>query len=342
MEDLLQWYMHSFNFTEAEYNLLKKERVNEYIEVNDAEYLQLTQEYFNLIPFSNLNTSDYFITFDECGSDFINKVFEDEVDDETLVISTYYEHPSVQKWLNKVKNKILLDSNNDLRTFKIIPLIQEAKKYKKVFVYIIGTQISTGEITPQQFFEKLREAFIKNNIKYKLFLDDVHGMFLMPRDYSIFDYILYTAHAIIPAYDMGLLISKHDKYGKKAYNWGKDYLKRLSLFLQHKDKINLFKKVLTEYLNDLFINTSIFRYYTHTVDHIFAVETKNLYFTEEEYNILDSYNICVCEHKAMYGFIRIRFQNFIDQPVEKSIEGLNILRKILHKKMMLYQLKEGL
>jgi hypothetical protein len=39
-------------------------------------------------------------------------------------------------------------------------------------------------------------------------IDDVHGMFLIPRDYSIFDYILYTAHSLIPNYEMGFLISK--------------------------------------------------------------------------------------------------------------------------------------
>lgn len=34
----------------------------------------------------------------------------------------------------------------------------------------------------------------------------------MPRDYSIFDYVIGTAHAIIPNYNSGIVISKEKPY----------------------------------------------------------------------------------------------------------------------------------
>jgi len=39
-------------------------------------------------------------------------------------------------------------------------------------------------------------------------LDDVQEMFIINRDYSQFDYIVGTIHAIIPRYDTGILIYK--------------------------------------------------------------------------------------------------------------------------------------
>lgn len=59
-------------------------------------------------------------------------------------------------------------------------------------------------------------------------------MFITPRDYRIFDYVLYTAHSLVTEYDMGILISKEHKFGKLALNWGEEYLKRLDIVLNKK------------------------------------------------------------------------------------------------------------
>lgn len=338
--DLIAWYINYSSFTDEENSILETKQATQITYETDELYDELETQYFNRMPFCNLFSKGYHITFNDSGTSFINNIFDYEVDDNTLVISTTYEHGSVQARLNNIKNKLLLNSDTDIRSYLIDKILLEAKKYKKVFVYIIGTQLCTGEITPQDFFIQLKEVFDKNNISYKLMLDDVHGMFLVPRDYSIFDYVLYTAHAIVPEYEMGVLISKDGKFGKKAYNLGKDYLKRLDIILSHKDKILLFKQVFIQYFNKLIANTSVFRLYDQTVEHIFAVETTGIYYTEEEIETLEKYKICVSRHNIFKNWLRIRYQEFNRLSVEKALTGLTYLIKLLNKKIMLKNLKE--
>ena len=341
MDDLIKWYLENNTYTEEERSLLKTFRQELPVLDETDKFKELEQEYFNRMPFCNISSNDRCVRFDESGSSFINKVFDKEVDDDTLVVSTTYEHGSVQKRLKEVKNLLLLNSDNDIRGYQIDKIIKEAKKYKKVFLYIIGTQLSTGEITPQLFFEDVKEALVKNNIEHKILIDDVHGMFVTPRDYRIFDYILYTAHSLVNEYEMGILISKDGDLGMKAYNWGSEYLKRLDIILSKKEKMMQFKNIMIQYLNKLIADTSTFRLYTQTANHIFAVETKGLYYTEDEYNKLDSYKIRVSEHKIANSWIRIRFQEFTRQTPEKAIEGLKYLTKLINRAQMIKKMREG-
>lgn len=341
MDNLLKWYMDIDKYTINEQNTLRIARQGYPEEADEITYKNLMQEYFDRMPFCNITANNRYITFDESGTFFIDKIFANEIDDDTLVISTKYEHGSVQKQLAIVKNKLLLDSDKEIRAYNFDKIIKEIKNYKKVFVYIIGTQLSTGEITPQAFFIELKNILVKNNIQHKILIDDVHGMFLVPRDYSMFDYVLYTAHSLVREYDMGVLISKDGKYGKKAYNWGKEYLEKLDIILKYRLKMNMFRNILIQCLNNIISDTTIFRLYTQVVDHIFAVETTGLYYTEEEWNKLDSYYIRVSEHPIYKSWIRIRFQEFSRLPTDKALEGLQYLIKLLKTKTFIKKMKEG-
>ena len=57
-----------------------------------------------------------------------------------------------------------INQYNDIRAFNFHKIQQSIKQYKKVFVYIIGTQNATGEITPQEFFMELKNLLVKNNV----------------------------------------------------------------------------------------------------------------------------------------------------------------------------------
>ena len=339
MDELIKWYMALDGFSQSEKELLGIPRKDLLEPVPyDERYKALMQEYFNRMPFCNINSDNRYITFDESGTAFIDEIFKNEVDDKTLVISTNYEHTSVQKQLVNVKNKILLNTD-ELRKCDFGVLLKGVEKFKKVFVYVIGTQLCTGEITPQIFFEGLKSALVNKNIPHKIMIDDVHGMFLIPRDYRLFDYVLYTAHALVNEYDMGMLISKDKIFGKYAYDWAEEYLKRLNIVLKRKSKMFLFKNILTEYFSDLLVNSDIFRQYTQTTQHIFAVETKGIEYTEEERDILDSYEIAVSAHPMYLNWLRIRFQEFSRLDLEKAVEGLHYLGKLLEKRMYICRLK---
>lgn len=301
------------------------------------EYIDICDEYFKLLPFSNINISNKKIYFDTCVSKIINKIFKQEVTNEYLIISTPYEHDIVQENL-KDKNVCYLNTD-DIRQLNFNKIKQQIKNYKKIFVYIIGTQVATGEITPQIFFEKLRKLLIKENKEFTFVLDDTHGMFLVPRDYSMFDYIIGTACAFIHSYDLGIIISKNSKYGFTDINKSKEYLKKLKLILSHKNEILQFKNIIIQELFNYIYDSVYFRLFNHTSNHIFAAETKNLYFSKKDISILNDYFIIINENPIYYNFIGIRFQDFITLSPEKIKEGLNILCNILEKAILINKMK---
>ena len=339
LDEYIKWYLEDDALSKEESLSLRIAREATPDVVSEEKFKPLAQQYFDRMPHCNISAEDRVLAFDESGTAFIDAIFKKEVDDDTLVISTSYEHSSVQKQLSVVKNKLLLTSDCDIRGYNINPIITEAKKYKKVFVYIIGTQLSTGEITPQLFFEELKDNFVKHNIEHKIMIDDVHGMFIVPRDYRIYDYILYTAHSLVTEYDMGILVSKEYISGKRAYNWGKEYLEKLDIVLSKKRKMLQFKNTMIQYFNEYLSHTDMFRLYQFTSDHIFAVETTGINYTKENWEELDSYKIRVSEHPMLKNWIRIRFQEFSRLTPEKAIEGLHCLCKLLDRAIMLNKMR---
>ena len=337
IKDMIKWVIDYKRFTPEERALLNTPREEKIIQSN--EFLDLVQEYFSRMPYCNISNKDRYITFNDSGTSFIKDIFDYEVDDNTLVISTLYEHGSVKDQLSHCKNVLYLDFEKDIRAQNITKILEEAKKYKKVFVYIIGTQICTGEITPQNFFESLKEALVKENINHKILIDDVHGMFVVPRDYSFFDYILYTAHSMVRNYEMGLLISREKRFGIEAYNWGKDYLPRLDLILNRKDKMLYFNLAFYQYFSEVLSN-KYFSTYVNTVDHIFAIKTQDLYFTENMFSNLDKYDIRLSEHNMFENFIEIRFQEFITHTYEEIEEGLNLLDKYIKQSIIMSTMRD--
>ena len=280
-------------------------------ETSVNEWESFKRDFFNRL-FMPYTLQDKQLSFEISATTFINYLFDTYVDDETLVISTDSEHPNVKKRLNTSKNTYILNLANDILTYSINKIISEAKKYKKVFVYIIGTKNSTGEITPQEFFIQLKEAFDKNDIKYKLVIDDVQGMFLVPRDYSIFDYVIGTAHALCTGYDMGILISNQFEFGKKAYNWGKFYLEHLDIMLKRRNKINMFKNVAINYYNK-YINKENVLANPLSVPYIFYLKYNNLKITEETSNRLHRLNLLIPAYNfSLISFIHMRCHEFIN------------------------------
>lgn len=321
-EDVLRgWLSYKPISDELTKDLLLKERDSFYKECSQFS----DNNYFNLMPNCNIDFITNELRFSECATNFINKLFEKYVDDETLVISTTDEHDNVKKCLTKCKNKIILDYHNEVMNLNLSKVENDINKYKKVFVYIIGTQISTGEITPQLFFEKLKNKLV--NLKSTIILDDVHGMFLFPRDYRLFDFVLYTAHALIKGYDMGLLICKREKnfnFGLKMCNWATDYFKMLQVMLERRDKLFMFRTVMENYFCDL-LSTNEFETLTRTSPHIFSMLTK-LSFPKNICEMLNKYKIRI-EGTGEKTYVRFRAQHYIQKP-ELLIEGIKRFRFI--------------
>lgn len=328
---LIKWYLEYNVFSEEEKEFILKKNDNNIILNQKNNYDNLVQEYFNLMLFSNITVDNYTINLENSGSFLIKQVFEDNVNDQTLVITTRYQHNGVKDCLKNCKNVIQLQMQ-DLINFNKDKILNYIKQFKNIFIYIVGVQIMTGHITPQLFFIQLKNLLQKNNKKYKIMLDDVHGMFLIPRDYSIFDYILYTAHSLIPTYQMGMLINKKNnkQYGNNNYILGKQYLDKLLLILSKKEKMFLFKTIMCTYFSDILKKDNIYKLLSPSVQHIFSIQTAGLLFSEKMKKQLLKYKIKIEQQNYYYNHIRIRYQQFIMLQYDIAIKGLQYLRNCLN------------
>lgn len=330
--NLIEWYYKSNDISDEERKvLLSLRQIPILDDCTRDEKRSLTKQWLSIIPYHNINEQDYKLTFDETATTIINKVFEKEVDDDTLVITSYSEHPSVEEVITHYKNVERIDIYvNDLK--KELKRIKSIKEFKKVFVYIIGTEVGTGVITPQYVFEQIIEFLRQNNCEYKLMIDDVHGLFTVPRDYSIFDYILCTAHSLVPKYNMGILFSKSGDIGICSKACSEDYLPRLEITLRNKVNFQVFKNIIYEYLYDLLADKEQFRLYDYTSNHIFAVRVKNIdlwKYKEELFQFYFEINKRQVVDENIFMNIKIRYQEFIAIGFENAMNGLKTLRKIL-------------
>ena len=276
-------------------------------------YKNLENEYFSRMPFCNCSSDTHTISFAFSGTSFIDDLFKKYVDDETLVISTDAEHPSVKKNLEKVKNRLILPIKDIVYNLKFDKIKKELRNYEKAFVYIIGTQVLAGEITPQIFFIKLRELLKKNRIEYKLVLDDVQGMFQVPRDYSIFDYVLGTGHAAVRRYNLGILISRKFEFGIKAYQPAKDYLDRLKIVLKRQEKLDLFKSVFQQYFAGKLKDEPVFNA-VHSVPYIFGLHNDILHMDTSVFANVRDFNANLAPESSKHGYLYTRAYGFITEP----------------------------
>jgi hypothetical protein len=298
----------------------------------DLNWQRTERQYKELLFYTDLN--NFHLEVADRASYFIKKIFEKYVNDTTFVIHSSFEHPNVIKELNNVKHKKCL-LYDQLITFNFDNFLLEFKESgcTKVFVYVPGTSTCTGQIVPQNFYSKIKQACNKYNIECMMMCDDVHGMFITPRDYSIFDFILYTCHSFIPNFDMGMLWSKREILGFTNIERAEAYYNKLKLFLSKSNKIRLFPILLAEYFSEDLSNTKYLDLYTNTTTHIFALKTKGLVFSQNYFDKCDEYNIRFGETQSFINFIRFRIQEFILEKPEFLLEGLALTKKALESFM---------
>ena len=221
---------------------------------------QLLHELFD----EKYNISGYNFSFGLCCSDLIRALFEKFVTKNTIVIASRRDHPSVEKCLKTFdcKELIYLDdgkylasgSGPDTRLFRnskdfsIRKLADRlaVQDYDNIFFISYGTYVCDGEVRDNSFFEKIFKVCDMNCDNTVKVLDDCQGCLWVDRDYSIYDYILWTAHATIYQFDVGILTSKPNMPEVGMHHVGEEFLydnfKRL---LQCKDFVSSFNKQLS-------------------------------------------------------------------------------------------------
>ena len=194
-----------------------------------------TASFCELFKFSN----------DTCATNIIDMLFKTYVDDDTLVVTTGSEHHSVR---NNLKNcKHVLDFVIHGQPKKI-DIIKEIRPFKKVFVYMIAMSVGDDHYLNNCIVEYLKTVLEEQHKEYTIVLDAVQELFLLPRDYSIYDHIVGTAHALIPNYNMGMLFSKELSVEHNS-TWLKGFNDRLELMLNHRGLLYQFNNVMTQYFS---------------------------------------------------------------------------------------------
>ena len=330
MHPALEWWFNKDKFTNDEIALLHRGRST--IATTSPHYNKLCDEFYSRIPFGNLSSKTHELGLAIYATSLIQQLFKNYVNDDVLVITTDGEHNSARSCIEKSKNVFYFNYSQSLTEHmdsEIQKAIEESKKYKSVFIYIIGTQISNGYITPQLFFEKLKSELVKNNINHTLVIDDVHGMFTVPRDYTIFDYVIYTTHALVLGYDLGMVIYKKDKtpIGYKIYNWLKEYLVCLDIILKRKEKIYLFKPVFFEVFSK-FYDLPNFKMPMVSAPQIFSPIFKTKESAEDIRNKFHKYKLSIDVSSDYEFVIRNRIGTLISytkEDFELYSKGLDLL-----------------
>jgi len=322
MESFVRNYFDSF-FTPEE----RKSFITFYynsIQDFAQDWTTIENEYKKLINVDNFN-----MVVADNASYFIEKLFNKHVDKDTFVIGSLV-HSTVINEMNKVDNKYIL-SYNDIKTLDINKLISKYKESncKKLFIYL--PSMVEQQLLLQLFCERLKEELVNQNIDHIIVLDDVATMFIIPKDYNIFDYVIFTCHSLIPNFNFGLLFYKSNiniDFGYKDYLAAYCFINYLKKFLSKSDKILIFNIILQQYYTEELSN-NIFKLSSFTTPNIFYIMLTD----NKLNNIMDKYKEELRVYNIDYdnGIIIIRCSHLLNQDVDNIIKGLEKLKQILQK-----------
>lgn len=194
----------------------------------------------------SFNKEGFTLRTSECASDLIKQLFEHYVDDSTLVLTTNWEHPSVCECLVKCKNVLKIDITKPANAQEIY---QECQKYKSVFCYMIGIANSFINETSQSTLCLVRHILNQLSKPSVFVLDDCQGFLIRARDWSMFDYIVTTAHAFMDI-DLGIVFCRSPFRGLGNTEATEEYLCKVLQIKQRLNKIMLFNSCIQEFFAD--------------------------------------------------------------------------------------------
>lgn len=325
-------YFHEF-FTPAEKALFMRElnyggKFYTYINSAETDWDIAAARFKQLLPYGNIDS--FYVEINKNATSIIDQLFNNYVQDNTFVISVL-EHGSIINNVNKTKNHIVL-TYDIIKAFDIDKLITAYNNSGCANLFIYGAGIIESNIIPQSFYLSLKNRLVEEGIPHFFVLDDVQGMFVVPRDYQIFDCITFTCHSLIPHYNSGIVLSK------KKENLGYCDAKPLNDFLDilipivinKKDKLYLFKFFIEQHLAEELFNTDVFYTPKDVSWNMFYLCIRDEIFIRK---IIDKYK----DELAKYwiNFYENTFMikaNFILQlKPEEIIKGFMLLKQVLQK-----------
>ena len=244
--DLIYNWLESFGYTENQIRYLQEPRV-EKPDCNLNYHKIASENLLKLIPYNSFKNP--LLSVDTRATLLIQKLFNKYVDDDTLVITTGSEHGSVRQELSKCKNVIAPICRGVLR--QDVDLELECKHFKKAFIYMIALSVGDDHYLYNCDVKHIQEILRNNNVEFVTVLDAVQECFLLPRDFSIYDFVIGTAHALIPEYNMGMLFGTDKMSCDYAGNWISDFTNKLKMLFENKSLLYMFNNVMSQTLSDV-------------------------------------------------------------------------------------------
>ena len=342
---MVDWWLRLCNTTPAEHSLINQPcSYNSTLSVHTWDELQAMVR--SKLPYQGglcidnweMNLDGYHLYLDKNATELIYKICEKEIDDDTLIITSVVEHPAVKgaiESLNRTNvDHVILNYYNGINELNISQVKEacDKKNYKKAFVMIIGTQVTTGEVTPQKFFTKLKKYLTEKGIETVMAIDDCQGMYLVPRNYNIFDYVIYTAHTLVREHHMGMLWSKKElDFGLQKEGWLTQYYNKLRVMLKFRNAFNNFSYAMREEFRELYrpYITAV----TDSVPFIFSIKVDcqpsavfNKYTSD---TWLKEYEIKLESDNDKWFYIKMRAAQYIATP-EKLLKAIPLVKMLLN------------
>lgn len=349
MNILTQWWLNYKPLTKELFDKVQITR-NDLERYGANDWEELTEQLRQRVPYYE-SLKGHRLYVGDSGTEMINALFDKYIDDETLLITTPIEHTAVKDNIKKYNLEGKCIMINPLSLYDVSTDLKDVdlRKYKRAFVYIIGTNLTNGNVTPQQYYVRLKEYLTSKGVETILTIDDVHGFYIIPRDYTIFDYVINTGHVLTRRFDMGMLWSKTEEdFGHKYDNWVKHYIDALDIMLDRKDKLSYWNRVMrNEFNNDVIKSNKVVKFVADGAEHIFTMEVscppKYIYSEQESLDLEKDKEIKLDDPKSSESksfYIRIRASAFAVHS-EMLEEVLEIIRKIINKAIAVRQMLDG-
>lgn len=338
IEEKIKHYIDNFYETEDLVQITKPMGTSFVDDIlsNDVQYISLCNRVLDLLNNSALKDK-YRIEIGESCTYLIDKLFKAYVDENTFIVTSSHDHEATTSRLgnNPVYRVNIFDTQDSKKSIKVFQDIInqfETSKCTKIFCIMVGTAPHATVTIDQNFFKALKTVFIRNNIPHMMVLDDCQGIFMIERNYDVFDAFLATGHVLSCLFpDFGILFTKLDKkLGYMNKQMLSDLYNKLQLIDKYKDKANQFNGLMTEYFKS-FINDTEFKPYTQEANHQFALALPQTINNPKYDSKFIKYGIEFNPIDCKDNFVRLRYHEVIIQDADTFIKGLTELKTHLNK-----------
>ena len=261
------------------------------------------------------------------------KLLKTYVDSDSLVITSNSDHNTTLDLLNNY-NTCIIDRNKikDNQELVIENIVTEFKNghYKKLFFIMVSTVSQLCVSIDESFFAKLKAVLVKEQIPHIMVLDSCQDIFIIKKNYEIFDAFLATSHVLsclLPK--VGLLFTKLPKQvgfvNTEILNL---IYPKLEIINKYKDKAIIFNNLMHEYFKPTMERLN-FNTFENETPHQFSIALPNTIIQDKWDIQFAPYNIRFNPINSNFNFVRLRYHELIIQDSSKLLEALKSLKSIL-------------